>query len=208
MSSLLWGEWSASSGAVREPHGEVGVLVCQHLHSAAFYLYESLTSASEFSLACGPRGFYFQCLPLVSPARFWAVPVDGNSSVSFRYLFPERLAVGRVVTVQRAPLFSFQATSWAVADLCVDALPSIEAPDHSGQVWPGWQCQNTKQNVVSSYIVRLFGHDRSSGSLLEDENSWVVHSSEGAHEDRSVIEREFTGALKDTAQQTSPAVVK
>ena len=82
------GRQSRPSGVLRAP-GRMGgqqwcrpshteksaVLACQHLHSASFSLYESLTSASEFSLACGPRGFYFQCLPLVSPARFWAVPL-------------------------------------------------------------------------------------------------------------------------------------
>lgn len=67
MSSPLREEQSDSSGAVLVTRRSVSIFI-----SGSLSLPKSLTSASGLLLACEPGRFYFQHLPLVSPARFWA----------------------------------------------------------------------------------------------------------------------------------------
>lgn len=102
------------------------------------------------------------------------------------------------------------ATSWAAGDPSVEVLPFIEAPNHSGQVGPvgqGHMVSNTRQAVVliHSKTIQQWLVLR---KPLRSEGSCTACSGERAHEDGSIPERAFTGALKDAAQWTSPAVVE
>lgn len=96
MSSPLGEEQSDSSGAVLATQRSNSIFI-----SGSLSLPKSLTSASGLLLAHEPSGLYFQRLPLVSPARFWAaLSMAIPLCLLQRFLLRESRCVGPEVTVQ------------------------------------------------------------------------------------------------------------
>ena len=96
VSSPLGEEQSDSSGAVLATQRSISIFI-----SGSLSLPKSLTSASGLLLAHEPGGFYFQRLPLVSRARFWAaLSMAIPLCLLQRFLLRESRCVGPEVTVQ------------------------------------------------------------------------------------------------------------
>ena len=202
-SSPLQEEQSDSSGAVPATWRSISVFISGSLSSP-----KSLTSASELPLARGPGRFYFQHLPLVSPARFWAtlstaIPLSPSDVYSQTALLCGSWSHRTMSIPVHIP-----ATSWAAGNSSVEALPFIKAPNHSGQVGPGSHGFTHRASCGPVIHSKTIQQRLVLRKPLRSEGSCTAHSGEGAHKDRSVPERTFTGALKDAVQWTSPAVVK